>query len=248
MGMLDRYKKRGGFLQLLQLVETALAKKQEQFLGIIEGESKVWADTIREKLITIDRVYSWDSSIHSEIFSRLPTLTLAASLHGMDQETVDALLACLPPISRRKITDTIAELSPSPAEKATCNIKIISEIRSYVSQGVLKLDRIDPSLVIPDNIEEKINTAATAVVMSKVNQTDSPSSVSTSPKPAQQDTGKIKVAEQAKESSNDSNLFTPHDIEILRRKINQLNSELNALKHDNSALRDKLSLIKKMVS
>lgn len=38
MGMLDRYKKKGGFNQLLQLLETSPSAKREQFLSLIGGE------------------------------------------------------------------------------------------------------------------------------------------------------------------------------------------------------------------
>lgn len=61
MGMLDRYKKKGGFVQLLQLIETSPSKKQEQFLGLIAEESPAWEDTLRKKILTIDKVYSWDA-------------------------------------------------------------------------------------------------------------------------------------------------------------------------------------------
>ena len=40
--MIDRYKKKGGFIQLLNLLETSSKAKQDQFLGLISQESKIW--------------------------------------------------------------------------------------------------------------------------------------------------------------------------------------------------------------
>ncbi|MFN9067220.1 MAG: hypothetical protein ACK5V3_08325, partial [Bdellovibrionales bacterium] len=79
MGMLDRYKKKGGFIQLLQLIETSSKSKQDQFLGLIAQESPNWENEIRKKMITLDKVLEWNPVYLSEIFSRLHPLTLASA-------------------------------------------------------------------------------------------------------------------------------------------------------------------------
>lgn len=66
--MLDRYKKKGGFHQLLQLLETSPSAKREQFLTLIGGENPVWEDALRRRVLTITRVYGWESQYLAEIF------------------------------------------------------------------------------------------------------------------------------------------------------------------------------------
>ena len=229
MGMLDRYKKKGGFFQLLQLIETSPSKKQEQFLSLIAGESPVWEETLRKKILTIEKVYSWDSQYLSEIFSRLQPLTLSMALKGNAEEQVESLLGCLPPISKRKITDLMAESNPTPAERGTCVMKILTEVRGFVSQGIIKLEKVDPELHIPENIEEILNTNMVSI-STPTFETSSEPSVDGSPAP---------VAE-AHSAGNQ------HEVDFLKRKCNQLASEVNALKHENSVLKDKLSQIKRI--
>jgi hypothetical protein len=234
MGMLDRYKKKGGFGQLLQLIETSPQKKKEQFLALIAEESPVWEEHLRKKLLTIEKIYSWDQQVLAEILTRLQPLTLAVALHGNPPEETEKLLACLPPITKRKITDLIAEANPNPAEKATCMMKIITEVRGYVAQGIIKLEKIDPDLHIPENFEEMIANMSAGfspdVIIIKGGASVENSSSDSHAKPAA--------------SSGDHG--AQQEIEFLRRKVNQMASEMNAVKHENSVLKDKLAQIKKI--
>lgn len=227
MGMIDRYKKKGGFSQLLQLLETSPATKREQFLGLIAAESPVWEDALRKRVLTISRVYSWDAQFLVEIFSRLPPLTLANALHGNPPEQNDNLLGCLPPISKRKITDLMGESNPTPAEKGTCVAKILSEVRGFISQGILKLEKVDPDLVIPENIEELLNSS----VFPSSNQ--EPELV-------------FNLRPNSNDGDSNANNGSQQEIDFLKRKVNHLTSEVNSLKHENSVLKDKLSQIKRI--
>lgn len=229
--MLDRYKKKGGFSQLLQLLETSPIAKREQFLGLIAGESPAWEDALRKRILTVDKVYSWDSQFLVEIFSRVQPLTLANAMHGTPADHVDRLLSCLPPISRRKITDLLAESNPTPAEKSTCISKMLSEVRGFVSQGILRLDKIDPDLMIPENIEEVLNANGFTV------------SIAADYEPPKRE-AKADAGGAAGEPVTDPGIQS--ELDFLKRKVNQLVSEVNALKQENSVLKDKLAQIKKI--
>ncbi len=226
MGMLDRYKKKGGFNQLLQLLETSPSAKREQFLSLIGGESPVWEETLRQKVLTINRVYGWDPQYLVEIFTRVQPLTLAIALHGHEESMVDNLLSCLPPISKRKITDLMVESNPSAAEKGTCVSKMLTEVRGFISQGILRLDKVDPDLLIPENIEEVLSTSYVA------------SSITTAEFVPTKDPSPSVVGD------GDSVLKQEND--FLKRKLNHLNAELTAVKHENNVLKDKLTQIKKI--
>lgn len=247
MGMLDRYKKKGGFVQLLQLIETSPSKKQEQFLKLIAEESPAWEDTLRKKILTIEKVYSWDPQFLVEIFSRLQPLTLANALKGDPEAKVDSLLACLPPISKRKIEDLMEESNPSPAEKATCLMKIVTEVRGFASQGYIKIDKIDPELSVPENIEELLSTSIISAMIadndtrkSAVSGGGEVSSPGLNVVPPEDSTAKAVAAASAAAMANSQ------DVEFLKRKCNQLMSEVNALKHENSLLKDRLAQIKRI--
>lgn len=237
MAMLDRYKKKGGFHQLLQLIETSPLKKQEQFLALIAEESPVWEENLKKKMLSVEKIYSWDQQVLSEVLSRLQPLTLAVAVHGTPEEEINKLFACLPPITKRKIHDLIAEANPSPAEKVTCKMKIITEVRGFIAQGIVKLEKIDPELHIPENFEEMLGNMSAGfsadVIIIKGGDVEAASG-----KPGTV----VSSSSPAASSGGDGNA----DVEFLRRKLNQAMSEINALKSENSALKDRLAQIKRI--
>lgn len=226
MGMLDRYKKKGGFSQLLQLLETSPTAKREQFLGLIAGESPAWEEALRKRILTVNRVYSWDAQYLVEVFSRVPPLTLATSLHGSPPEQVESLLSCLPPISKRKIADLMAEANPTAAEKSTSISKLISEVRGYIAQGILRLEKVDPDLFVPENIEESLSMGGGTISAADLEAASK---------------GELKSG-----AAGETNADLQNEIEFLRRKVVQFSSEVNALKQENAVLKDRLSQIKRI--
>ena len=228
--MLDRYKKKGGFYQLLQLLETSPTAKREQFLSLIAGESPAWEDALRKRILTISRVYSWEAQYLVEIFSRVQPMTLAYALHGNPGEQVEQLLSCLPPISRRKITDLMTDSNPTAAEKGACISKMLSEVRGYIGQGIIRLEKVDPELNIPENIEEMLNNSGYTVPVYDAD-------------PIKKDLKPNVVADVSEMTLSG---VAAQEVDFLKRKVNQLASEVNALKHENSVLKDKLTQIKKI--
>lgn len=227
MPMLDRYKKKGGFNQLLQLIETSGKTKQDQFLALIAQESPVWEDTLRKKWITLEKVLAWNPVYLSEIFSRIQILTLASAFHGFPEEKLNIILNAITSTDQRKFQMTLQEINPNPAEKATSQMKILSETRALIAKGVIKLDKLDPDLVIPENIEEKLSEAGYQLTVSAP-----PSDVTTE---LRFDTKVDAKADTSKE-----------EIDFLRKKVNQLVNENNLLKHELSVLRNKIEQIKKI--
>jgi len=232
MGMLDRYKKKGGFSQLLTLIETSGGKKREQFLSLIGQESPGWEQELKKKILTVDRVFSWPQDVMSEVLSRLQPLTLCVSLHGRDAQQIEKILAPLPPITKRKLLDQMSELNPSPAEKATCEMKLITEVRAIAASGYIKIEKFDADLFIEENIEERLNHSDSGLAyLSKIDITFSDDGKS-SPKDAPG------VPTSASGSSS--------EIDLMKRKMSQLVQENSILRQENATLKDKLAQIKRI--
>lgn len=227
MAMLDRYKKKGGFVQLLQLIETSPKAKQEQFLSLIANESPAWEEALRRKTITAEKILSWSPEVLAEVVTRLPPLTVSVILHGMAAEEVDRIVSGLPPITRRKITDGVAEVNPSAGEKSSCFMKLQSEVRGYISQGILKLDKIDSELAVPENIEELLSSQLVGLSTDDL------------------DAMKVEVSKGPSASSGDGSVHQ-QELDFFKRKMNLLIGEVNALKQENTILKDKLAQIKKI--
>jgi len=227
MPMLDRYKKKGGFNQLLQLIETSGKTKQEQFLALIAQESPVWEETLRKKWITLEKVLAWNPVYLSEIFSRIQILTLASAFHGFPEDKLTIILNAITSTDQRKFQMTLQEINPNPAEKATSQMKILSETRALIAKGVIKLDKLDPDLVIPENIEEKLSEAGYQLTVNA---------------PPTEATTELRFDTKVDAKADTSK----EEIDFLRKKVNQLVNENNLLKHELSVLRNKIEQIKKI--
>jgi hypothetical protein len=145
---------------------------------------------------------------------------------------VDHLLSSLPPISKRKITDLMAESNPSPGEKTSCIVRLLSEVRGFISQGIIRLEKVDPELSFPENIEEVLNANGFSLPTHEH-------------EPAKKDAAPHVVGE-AEPGVSPANQAIAQENEFLKRKVNQLSAEVNTLKNENSVLKDKLSQIKKI--
>jgi hypothetical protein len=238
MGMLDRYKKSGGFHQLLVLIETSGPKKQEQFLSLIEQENPAWKKELKSKILTIDRVFSWPTDVMFEVLTRIQPLTLCATLQGKTPEEVDRILTPLPPITRRKLVDQLAELKHNAGEKFTAEMRLVSEVRGIAASGHIKFEKFDPNLCIEENIEEILNNADHRMGIDLHKPEEPPKMENSSPK--------IALHEVTSDAAPVAAGSVTVEFEALKKKLTSLAQENSALKHENQILKDKLLQIRKI--
>ena len=156
MALLHRYKKSGGFLQLLQLLETCTEAKKDSLLNTIEKEDQRWSDTLRQKILTMDIIFQWEKTLLGEIFQGIQELTLAIALHKFTEEQKEQALFTHSHGKRRNIEDLSQTKEPNAAEIHTAINKIIEETRHLSNTGHIKLKEIAPSLYIEEDIEINI--------------------------------------------------------------------------------------------
>jgi hypothetical protein len=232
MGMLDRYKKKNGFIQLLNLIETSGGRKQEQFLGLIAQESPAWEQELKKKILTVERIFNWPNEIMSEVISRIQPLTLCVCLTGRPQAQVDTILAPLPPITKKKILDQMAELNPNAAEKSSCEMKMISEVRAIAASGVIKFEKFDAELFMEENIEERLSNSESGLTFSIKTEN------SHIDEPRHSD---------SKDQGTVSQTSGHHqEIDLMKKKLTVLLQENAGLKSEIQLLRDKLNQIKRI--
>lgn len=243
MGMLDRYKKKGGFVQLLNLLETSSKTKQDQFLNLIHQENPHWEEALKKRILNIEKVMSWDKETLSEIITRVQPLTLTVALRHFSEERRDSILNALSQSEKRKIQNLVSETNPNAAEIATCISKIISEVRTLIQQGIVKLEKVDPEIAIPENIEDQLNQKSQ---LNFINYDTSPATEAKKESSENSETtldfsgfDKKKVEEKNDSGSKD-------ELEFLKRKVNTLVQENSHLKQELAVLRNKLEQIKKI--
>lgn len=221
MGMLDRYKKTGGFVQLLTLLETSGKQKQESFLKIIREENVLWADLLSSKLLSIERVFSWNDSALSEITGAMLEINVAAMLSGLNPEQRERVINSLPSIKRRKVIDFFEGSPASPGETATSISRFLETTRNLCQDGILRLDRIDPSLYIETDIEDKIKQGLIKTV---------DSSLEAAPPPA------LTVVQSSSSS----------ELADLRKRVSILQTENTKLRQELATVQKKLEQIRKL--
>ena len=111
-------------------------------------------------------------------------------------------------------------------------MKILSETRTMIAQNIIKLDKLDPELLIPENIEERLAEIGFNSVVSAAQVA------------AEKELRFDDVKTEAK--SDSKNESSKEEIEFLKKKVNQLVNENNMLKHELSVFRNKLDQIRKI--
>ena len=259
MAMVDRYKKSGGFVQLLQVIETCAPKKREQFMSIIANETPKWAEAITEKMLTYEKILGWKPEALMEITAQVNGLALVTSLKSLNEEQLKSFMEKLSHQERRKMEQQLAEIRPDANQIASCVMKVVSETRNLFISGTLKYDKVDPVLSIPEGIENKIDNGTLKTSLS------SPSATSgvTASAPVQNAVS-IQPSMTSDLSLNSGNFAasadktsadiyaqaiaasTAGDTDQLRKKVIELTQQLNTLKKENLLMKDKLDKIKKI--
>jgi hypothetical protein len=237
MGMLDRYKKSGGFIQLLTLIETSGAQKREKFLQMIKEESPLWEETLRSHVLTVEHVFSWPQEVLSEITSRIQPINLAGVLKSLPEAEHKKAFIGQTPMNRRKIEEFFNEKVFTPSEILVATEKFLIETRILCTQGVIKLDKVDHNLFIEDGIEEKLNSSTKASGLVEKEATAIPQSTVSQIHPAR----KI-------EAQTESTATTAANEELtnLQKRVAGLLNEVQGLKQENTQLKDKLDRIRKI--
>ncbi|HRK06527.1 MAG TPA: FliG C-terminal domain-containing protein [Pseudobdellovibrionaceae bacterium] len=156
MGMLDRYKKTGGFIQLITLLDTCGLQKRDKFLEIIRQEDSRWARVLEAKLIDLNRVLSWSDAALAEVTGVLQEINVVAICTTLDESQRARLIATLPHQRRRKVEELLENARPTPGEVSTSINKLVEAVRKLAAEGVLRFDKIDPQLHIDSDIEERL--------------------------------------------------------------------------------------------
>lgn len=227
MSMVARYKKSGGFVQLLQVMETCGSKKYEQFIGIISAEDPTWAEAIKEKMLNFDRILGWTPETLMEVLAQVNILAFGTALKGLPEEKLNSFLEKLSPQDRRKIELKLSDANPTPNEISSAVMKVISETRTMLATSVLKADKVEASLVIPENIEDKLSSGN----YGKSIDLDAP--VESSPA----------VASLSAAGANTAIVL---ELDRLQKKLTIVTRELQSLKQENVVMKDKLDKIKRI--
>lgn len=267
MSMLNRYRKSGGFLQLVILIETCPQAKQEKFLEMIEKEDIRWANAIKQKMLSIEKVFGWGDTWVTEIVGRLTDLTVAMVVPGLSEIAKGKVFRAMSHSRKRTIDQLMVEKKATPNELVTIHAQILTEVRGSIAGGYIYLDRIDPNLIIDDSIEERLaNSTVFTISQEKVTEksTETPMEKPSVEKTAEKLSAKaqaptLQVVPNSGPAIATASKVAPSngaakngatgpvvDGEMLRDRIQQLMSENSQLREKLGQVEFRLSQIRKL--
>lgn len=248
--MLDRYKKTGGFLQLLNLLETSGPQKQERFLEIVRQEDPRWADTLTAKMIDLNRILTWSDSAISEVTGAMLDINLAAILSWVTPEQRERLLGTMGNIKRRKVLDLYeGSNKPSAADVATSFNKMYETVRRLAQEGTLRFDKIDPLLHVDNDIEDRLKQGKTIIGVPEFSESFGAKQAATPAAPSSPPTLQVVTSLDAKAWAT-ADQKVPSEVEAelagLRKRVVALQAENGALRQELAVAQGKLEQIKKI--
>lgn len=155
MSTLGRFRKPGGFQQLLALIETCDPEKQKNLMHLIGTEDPGWAHLVKIKALTFERIMTWPIEILMEITPHLQDHTIVM-IFRMAQNSGKAKqvdyhskwLRSIPDIKARQIEDMANSVRFTQQDQTTSIIKLLQTVRELESKGTLKFSLFDPTLEV----------------------------------------------------------------------------------------------------
>ncbi len=147
MSVLARYRKPGGFKQLLQLIETSQPVKQEKLLEVVEKEDPRWARLLREKKITPDMVLSWNADHLATIFEHMMPRHCAAIFKKLGNDKFSEYSTLLKEDKYRDLKNIVDDSSyPSDGELVAAHNNLLETVRFLDEEKKIDLRYINPQL------------------------------------------------------------------------------------------------------
>lgn len=225
MSTLERYKKKGGFVQILTLIESSEPAKADKFLSIIAQESPIWADAIKQKSLDLTKISSFTEKMISEAFESIPATVLATGLLKEPEAVRNKITSCLSPTLQKKIELAQADNpDPRPGDIIACRLRMIGSCRAAMTDNRIKPSQLPADLRIPEDIETQLSQASWSHALNTIDG---------------EGLGNLKPA-----SSNNE---LPADVTELRNRLSQSEDQVRALKSQVAELQNRIDQIKKIV-
>lgn len=253
MSMLARYKKPGGFLQLLSLIESFGPQKREKFMEMIKAEDPVWEQALHSKILTMDRLFKWPEQALTEIFRMLPTKNLACVIKGTSKENAEKIFKFMSHGEKRKLDDELGTLAAKPDDIFASFVRTIEVTRKMIKDGEIRLDKVDPDLMIRENFEEHL--AHGPAPTNGGNHAHAPATAHapvatahTHAAAAEPELSFDAQAAQMRKKAEQGELDSKSAAEILQlhKTLTVINKENGALKEELRVLREKLEQIRRI--
>lgn len=151
MSVLTRYRKKGGFRQLILLIETSQPVKQAKLLEVVENEDPQWAELIRNKKLTAEIVFSWENQHVATILEFMKPKMCATLLKGISEAKYMELRGLIPFEKFKQIKEHFDGMDePRPVEMMAAENHLLETVRHLDAEKTLEIRYIAPQFDISE--------------------------------------------------------------------------------------------------
>ena len=138
---------------------------------MIEAENSHWAKALRDKMLTLERIFTWRDDLIVDVIKRLPVKNQAFAMNGLKDEWKAKIQKFFTVADMRRLNDVMTESKPKPEEIQAALLKMVEMARQMLKDRELHAEKFDEGLLIPEDYESKLegegaNAAAMAMVSS----------------------------------------------------------------------------------
>jgi hypothetical protein len=245
MSMIDRYRKNGGFQQLLLLIESCPQAKQEKLIIAIQQEDAIWGEAIRQKMIQYDRIFTWPADTLREIFGTLPDSNIAILYTNSPPQRRELIQSLFTKARLRKIEDIAAIQAPSSGEVVSIRLKLVETVRKMAIDHYLRFEHFDLDLVISSEFEEDLLRSHLELTFPRAAKPVQPTN-----KPFAKPNANGDVATTSSTASNESSDEPPlslNEFRALKRRIAELMKENAELRAELDLAQGRIEKIRKII-
>jgi hypothetical protein len=143
--MLARYKKGGGIVELVKLIEDSAEPKRTQLMTMIRNEDPEFAAKVDARLFSFEKIKSLPEDVLAEIIATTPVKFVAMAIWGETSEFVTLCERCLGKNYNeyKSEKETLTATPPAPGQIEAARRKVIAEARKLESSGAIKLPYSD---------------------------------------------------------------------------------------------------------
>lgn len=152
MSMLNRFRKKGGFHQLLLLLESCDPTKQKNLLSLVAQEDPGWAYLFKVKTITFEKLIGFDDQLWLDLIPHLNHKVIGDFISHLEAKQKSRILILLDYSSQRIVSQMLLEKTPTISQQGTAFIKIVQTVRDLEDKKIINFVHYDPSLVIDQKI------------------------------------------------------------------------------------------------
>jgi len=159
MSMLQKFRSDGGFRQLVRLIELCEPHRQRTLMDAVRSEDPGWAQLIRIKMLSVERILTWPENTLRKILNTAPTHIVVPIYHSCPDKFKSVIANGLGEQTVAEVEVLCREKVIDEHEVFAARLGLIQMVREMEHSGAIDFMECDPTLVIDENSDSQKRVA-----------------------------------------------------------------------------------------